>query len=418
MTTAQGQGQGPGPGLAGAVAARTETTTGTRFPLIESARGIAALLIVAYHAAKTRPAGGEAQAYLEHLAIGVPIFFLISGFLLYRPFVVARLEGRRPALRPYAERRLLRIVPAYWVALTLVALFGSGAAEVRSDPIVYYGFLQSFADDTVLEGIGQAWTLSSELLFYFLLPLYAIALAVGRRGVPRWGREALCLLALAVGAYVYTAAMVPTVETDGSGKWVLYVIPRFLGHFALGMGLAALTVWLAQRRDGAPPALRPLLAYPSATWILVPVGYWLAVDGGLPWAARDLVDGLVAAALLWPAIVGRPGEGFAGRVLGTRALLFAGTVSYGIYLYHFAVITRVDSTAGGGGFLGLFLVAAAGATIAGYVSWRVVEQPAITWGKRRHAAARARQSPPPSGVAPGPAVEPEPVPLVGAKRSG
>ena len=52
------------------------------------------------------------------------VFFVLSGFLLYRPFLAADLDGLRPvALRDYARRGVLRIVPAYWLALTVIALW-------------------------------------------------------------------------------------------------------------------------------------------------------------------------------------------------------------------------------------------------------------------------------------------------------
>ena len=60
---------------------------------------------------------------LAHLNVGVALFFLISGFLLYRPYALALVHGSEPPrLAAYAKRRFLRIVPAYWVALTLLAL--------------------------------------------------------------------------------------------------------------------------------------------------------------------------------------------------------------------------------------------------------------------------------------------------------
>ena len=96
-----------------------------RYPLVDAVRAIAALLILAYHAAFVlgglTPDG--AGRWFAHLNVGVPLFFAISGFLLYRPFVAARLDGRPPpGLRAYWVRRALRIVPAYWLALTIVAI--------------------------------------------------------------------------------------------------------------------------------------------------------------------------------------------------------------------------------------------------------------------------------------------------------
>src|SRR5919202_3435807 len=98
-----------------------------RFPLFDSLRAIAALSVFAAHAYLVLEGFGAANPLrdvLVRLDVGVTIFFVISGFLLYRPFVRARLRSEdAPAARAYGWRRLLRIGPAYWVALTVVAIW-------------------------------------------------------------------------------------------------------------------------------------------------------------------------------------------------------------------------------------------------------------------------------------------------------
>jgi peptidoglycan/LPS O-acetylase OafA/YrhL len=90
-----------------------------RFPLIDAMRGIAALSVLAYHVSDKfgYPHSGLLDYLFQRITgpqvIAVIVFFLISGFVLYRPFAEARLQGRpRPALMPYAVRRVARIVPA------------------------------------------------------------------------------------------------------------------------------------------------------------------------------------------------------------------------------------------------------------------------------------------------------------------
>src|ERR1041385_2928445 len=99
-----------------------------RFPLCDSLRAIAALAVLTTHAAFFSGAviGGQAalRPYLARLDVGVTIFFLISGFLLYRPFARAHLrEGHAPRTLAYGWRRVLRIVPAYWLALTITTIW-------------------------------------------------------------------------------------------------------------------------------------------------------------------------------------------------------------------------------------------------------------------------------------------------------
>ena len=156
-----------------------------RFPLMDSLRAIAALSVFVYHLAFVLGWFDEGLAgrYLRELNLGVSIFFVLSGFLLYRPFVAARVEGEpSPALVPYAIRRVARIVPAYWVALTIIAIWLPVSGVFTAEGIVtYYGFLQAYDPDTITGGIGQAWTLTVEVSFYILLPILALGAAAGPR---------------------------------------------------------------------------------------------------------------------------------------------------------------------------------------------------------------------------------------------
>ena len=116
-----------------------------RFPLFDSLRGLAALAIVLTHVGLGSGANYNAAygVLLARLDIGVTLFFVLSGFLLYRPFVAARLENRpAPRLRDYARRRVLRIVPAYWLALTVLAIWPG--LTFTAPRWVYYGFLQNY----------------------------------------------------------------------------------------------------------------------------------------------------------------------------------------------------------------------------------------------------------------------------------
>src|SRR3954451_2863760 len=94
-----------------------------RFPLMDSLRAIAVLAVLLTHVSYFVAQSGTDLLVHLRFDMGVTIFFVISGFLIYRPWVHARLRGEpSPLVRVYAWRRLLRIVPGYWVALTLVTL--------------------------------------------------------------------------------------------------------------------------------------------------------------------------------------------------------------------------------------------------------------------------------------------------------
>ena len=95
---------------------------------VQVLRAIAALTVVVHHAGYDADALA-AQAGLARLEVdrffdwgfGIHLFFVISGFLLYRPFAASHMAGRPgPAVRAYFRRRALRILPAYWAALTII----------------------------------------------------------------------------------------------------------------------------------------------------------------------------------------------------------------------------------------------------------------------------------------------------------
>ena len=94
-----------------------------RIPGIEGARGMAAFGVVVYHVERFQKSSvGWFDPVASHLWLGVTLFFVLSGFLLYRPFAAWSINGAPwPGLRRYAQARILRIVPAYWVVLTVLA---------------------------------------------------------------------------------------------------------------------------------------------------------------------------------------------------------------------------------------------------------------------------------------------------------
>src|SRR3954467_3934053 len=96
-----------------------------RYPLVDSLRGIAALGVVMFHTSYFLTARDTSLGRpLAHLDSGVAIFFALTGFLLYRPFLAGSL-GQAPGVpvRLFYWRRALRIAPAYWVALLVLAPF-------------------------------------------------------------------------------------------------------------------------------------------------------------------------------------------------------------------------------------------------------------------------------------------------------
>src|SRR5947207_775379 len=211
-----------------------------RFEPVHAMRGLAALSVLLYHALfkaylSQRP-DNPLTPYAAHLDVGVSIFFLISGFVLYRPMVAARLAGRPPLdAEEYGRRRLRRIIPAYWVALVVAGLAGAsylGYPKIFAAQGIpaYFGFLQIYSPDTAGGGINVAWTLCVEITFYAFLPLWALSLRrVARRATVRGELTALACLFAASFAWQLFAVHSTNVNFFGlsATRWI-EPLPNFL----------------------------------------------------------------------------------------------------------------------------------------------------------------------------------------------
>jgi peptidoglycan/LPS O-acetylase OafA/YrhL len=178
----------PGPG---AIPTRgPESTTGAHdLPVLEAYRGLAAIMVVLTHVGFSSGAGliGPWAGWLARLDFGVALFFLLSGFLLFRPFVLAAYGRRAPvAIGAYLRRRVVRIYPALLVAIAGNFLLTPEARKQGTALWVETIFLvQNYpsAFVTQLQGLVQLWSLVVEVSFYAALPVLAWVLV----GLPRRG---------------------------------------------------------------------------------------------------------------------------------------------------------------------------------------------------------------------------------------
>ena len=318
-----------------------------RFALFDSLRAIAVLAVITFHVVSLSGAigdrvVGDAAAMLG--SQGPILFFVISGFLLYRPYVAARATGApAPGLGQYARRRTLRIVPAYWLALTALAVFPGIVGAFSGDWWRYYGFLQLYRQDTLGGGIPVAWTLCVEVSFYVLLPFWALA-------VRRLGVEVGALAIVALGGAAVQIAAARNEVSD-------LLATTLLGQctwLALGMALAVASV-RTERAPRQPLVVRLVVERPGLCWLgagaafaaltalLHPGGAFgiaraLAVQQPLAKTIAAIALGVVVNALLVaPAIFGERAGGLPRRVLAAAPLAWIGLISYGMYLWHLTV---------------------------------------------------------------------------------
>ena len=404
-----------------------------RFPLVDSLRATAALSVLLLHvlyqpAVEANIARGLWR-FGYQLEVAVPLFFAISGFLLHRPFVAGRARGETMSFGAYAWRRVLRIVPGYWVALTVVALW-FGISEVGSDPLRYYGFAQVYSASTALGGLSQAWSLCDEVFYYLMLPLLALAMApiVRRRGWRLRDELALPVAILAVGV-AWDIAAVHAVDPGSAASRSRLLGP--LGQiefFAVGMLLSVVSVWVHERRESprSVAAARVLARVPGGAWWLGALAFFLLASygSGIDGSFTDSIsrrgyvfehlcyDGCILC-LLAPALFGELGAGRVRQLLGWRPLLWVGAISYSVYLYHFAVYGQEARWLGlprtGVAVIAMTLLSVVSVIAVAALSYYIVERPAMRLRGWVSAKPRGRVTTYPPPPVPAAAASPEPL---------
>lgn len=386
-------------------------TSGSRVPGVEGLRALAAGSILVFHT-WLYASPGEEQADLGRLGhwlfpelpLGVTLFFVLSGFLLYRPFAAALMRDRaRPSIRRYLTNRALRILPAYWFILLAVALVlqtayvhtEPGNLEPRrlDDPGVLARnalFVQNYGDPSqgsFFTGIGPAWSLAVEAVFYVTLPLLVVfAFALQRRRA----RTGAHLAALAPVALMLFAGL--------AGKLAMYLLGEplrtviywsFLGNadkFAFGMAVAVAFVDVEDKRLRLPkwwPGVGCLalvaVAVPAAKlmrsgWAGTPASNYLYHT------LMALACGLLLALVVLPRNEDARPSLFV-RLLETRLLVAAGIVSYSVFLWHEPVIYWLRrhglTLSGAGGFAFDLLLVVFVVAVLSVLTYRCVELPAL-----------------------------------------
>lgn len=382
---------------------------------LDGLRAIAALMVLTTHVAfhtglVTRPIVGPWTARLD---FGVCLFFFLSGFLLYRPWVAAALGDRpAPPVRAYLRKRWARVYPAYFIVVMVVLGWYPPSDTSDIDVWVrYLTFTQVYAPGYERQGLTQMWSLSLEVAFYLALPLLAYV-ATRRRGEKAVVRQVAVLATMLLTSLAFNSvrAWTDVLPNDIAGYW----LPAHLDWFAGGMLLALISVSVAT--DHPRPRWFDRLSELAGEWVT-----WLIVAGCIfllaatplagpltpfdpdfasystgPWhvVIKPVLYGLCALAILVPLTLSRASSPYA-TALSAPGMRWLGRISYGIFLWHLMLLGGISSALGIEVFTGWFWLLWPSTLICSiaiaWVSWTLLERRFISWSTRMRPGPPARQ---------------------------
>jgi peptidoglycan/LPS O-acetylase OafA/YrhL len=315
------------------------------FPALTSLRWLAALLVFVYHFPPPLPPG-PLHAIVHEGHVGVGIFFVLSGFLITLRYFDA-VTSRRVGLREYLVKRVARIVPLYHVVLALSLLLSTGALLFEGPVLAEWTLTQRFFRQVFANAyVPTSWSLTVEECFYFSAPLvfFALAAADGRSGGRPLRGAAVVLMAATAAFFAAGLLLLALPDAWRQRAWGFFGDPEFMVRhtlfgrfFDFAAGTFAALAWRRSLR------LRRLLLRPGAATALatgglglVALGEWLMEQAGgikgetwpVAWRASVLVT--LGAAVLIVALTRR--ESLAGRAFGVPPLVYAGKISYALYL--------------------------------------------------------------------------------------
>jgi len=338
----------------------------TRLAGADFIRASACLIVLGHHLAQ-RMSWNSDLGWMEWMRVfvqtggfGVSMFFVLSGYLLAQPFWSTLDAGKRlPSLRVYAMRRAARILPGFWLALTITFVISITVFRVGLTPQLVLRYLSGvflvadwhWVTLFPVEVNGPLWSISFEVTSYVLLPLGFLALFGLTSRVGNGWRTRLLWLGVIGAALVAHMLFVRFVHPGyqhrgwdyglmgGAKTWMPNFNPfGFFAMFATGALAAGVQGKLARYRNFgfdvlallALTAVTVLLAIQSTAKGTESYGL-LLVPHDFPWF--HLAVGACLALI--------PSSVVVGRVLDNPVVRYLARISFGIYVWHYVVLELV-----------------------------------------------------------------------------
>lgn len=329
------------------------TSARTRWPSLDGLRGIAAIVVVLFHA----QFGFAVNGY-----VGVDVFFALSGFLITSILLSEIARRGTVRLRRFYLRRLLRLYPALVTTCLLVLAAGAVGGHLGEVGPGVGAALLYVANWWMYTGhtaplLEHTWTLAIEEHFYFVWPLLLLALTSRRR----WFR----LLGAAAGVGLLIVIFTPWTEP------IQHVRGTYLRGFPIVWGsllAAVVRFWRGRWPTAAVGAVGTVATVGLIAVLLVP---WVLPERWL--TGPNSITGLLSMLVL-AGVVTAPGN-WGDRILSWPPLEWFGTRSYGLYLYHFPILQVARHQLDAGPDWARMVLAIVITLVVTWASFRWVEEP-------------------------------------------
>lgn len=389
-----------------------------RVPVLDGIRGLCAMAVVVTHVAFSTvvlpsAAGSPPSGFWSIIAAGqvgaIGPFFVMSGMLLYRPFARHAISGTGyPALGRFFLRRAARLLPAFWLVVVFSLLVLNLSSLTGTWDVLRPFLGMHVYDFRWYAGLDVVWTVPTEAQFYLVLPLLAWLMHRLARGVADPVQKARRML-IPLGVLVLVQFAWTGYVHSQFDLWPSQFFYPFgvAGLFAIGMAMGVWSVRAEVAPDRAPGFFKLAVKRPYLFWLGALAAY--AINCAQPFSVAGTADwlsppaALIRSALLLsfsflimvPLVVPGATTRLMEGLLGNRPMRYLGRISYGIYLWHFAVMylvfqsgsvfgetVPVQMLLGKFGFWELVLPVVVGTIAFATVSYYLVERPVIGFAER------------------------------------
>lgn len=347
-----------------------------KYAYIDTLRGLAILAVVAVHASQVvTPSTPMLAALMKQGALGVQLFFVASALTLCMSFDSRRTSEAFP-FRSFFIRRFFRIAPMFWLAAGFYTWFNGtepsywspNGIDWRFVPLTLL-FLHGFHPETINSVVPGGWSIAVEMWFYLVLPLILLRLFSLRRTI--------ALLLVSVLVAHLSARIWPLIfPSPPNPRYLVFAFTdyNFLSQFPVFV--LGLLLFQVQKLDWSSRKLA-IVGFGSLllTLALCMVGYWRIPH-------HIAAGGLFASFAL---LLSR----FPTPWLVNRVTEWIGTLSFSIYLVHFAVLSMLKHSGlperlGGGDLesLGFFALVMLGSSLLSWLTYQWIERPGIRLGAR------------------------------------